>query len=82
MEEAVLNTLRTRMGEFVSGEQISRMAGVSRTAIWKDIQHLRADGYKILSQPHAGYRLVGSPDRLIPQELRWNLNTQRVGRAV
>lgn len=68
------------MGEFVSGEQISRLAGVSRTAIWKDIQHLRADGYKILSQPHAGYRLVGVPDRLIPQELRWNLNTQRIGR--
>ena len=82
MEEAVLNALRTRMGEFVSGEQISRVAGVSRTAIWKDIQHLRADGYKILSQPHAGYRLIASPDRLIPQELRWNLNTQRIGRAV
>ena len=81
MEEAILNALRTRMGEFVSGEQISRMVGVSRTAIWKEIQHLRADGYKILSQPHAGYRLVAVPDRLIPQELRWNLNTQRIGRA-
>lgn len=80
MEESVLNALRARPGEFVSGEQISRLAGVSRTAIWKDIQRLRADGYKILSQPHAGYRLVGVPDRLIPQELRWNLNTQRIGR--
>ena len=82
MSEAVLSTLRGRMGEFVSGEEMSRMSGVSRTAIWKEIEKLRAEGYKILAQPHTGYRLVGIPDRLIPQELSWNLHTKRIGRRI
>ncbi len=82
MEEAILNTLRSRMGEAVSGEELSRLIGVSRTAIWKEIEKLRAEGYRILAQPHTGYRLVGIPDRLIPQELRWNLKTDRIGHRI
>ena len=82
MEEAVLNTLRARVGEHVSGEELSRLLGVSRTAIWKEIEKLREEGYRILAQPHTGYRLVGIPDRLIPQELTWNLQTSCMGRRV
>ena len=82
MSEAVLSTLRGRMGEFVSGEEMSRVAGVSRTAIWKEIEKLRAEGYRILAQPHEGYRLVSVPDRLTAQELSWNLETERIGRKI
>ena len=82
MEEAILNALRSRQQEFVSGEELSRMAGVSRTAIWKEIEKLRAEGYKILAQPHSGYQLVGIPDRLTPQELSWNLATKKIGRRI
>ncbi len=82
MEEAILNALRNRPGEFVSGEELSRLIGVSRTAVWKEIEKLRAEGYKILAQPHSGYQLVGVPDRLTAQELTWNLKTQRIGRKV
>lgn len=82
MEEAILDTLKRRAGAYVSGEQLSRLAGVSRTAIWKGIERLRQDGYRILAQPHTGYRLVLAPDRLIPQELSWNLGTVRIGRWI
>ena len=82
MEEAILNALKTRPGEFVSGEELSRAAGVTRAAIWKEIEKLRGEGYKILAQPHSGYQLVGIPDRLTAQELSWNLKTQRVGRRI
>ena len=82
MEAEILDTLRAGTGSFVSGEQMSRMSGVSRTAIWKEIQKLREEGYRILAQPHAGYQLVGIPDRMIPQELTWNLETQRIGKKV
>jgi len=81
-EEAILHALKTRSGAYVSGEELSRVVGVSRTAIWKEIQKLRSEGYKILAQPHTGYHLVGIPDRMIPQELTWNLPTQRIGRRV
>ena len=82
MEEAILNALRTRQGEFVSGEELSRMAGVSRTAIWKEIEKLRGEGYKILAQPHSGYQLIAVPDRLTAQELSWNLQTVKIGRRI
>ncbi len=82
MEEAILETLRARVGEHVSGEELSRVLGVSRTAVWKEIEKLRADGYRILAQPHTGYQLAGTPDRLIPQELRWDLETKRVGQRI
>lgn len=82
MEEAILNALKNRPGEFVSGEELSRMAGVSRTTIWKEIEKLRAEGYKILAQPHSGYHLVAVPDRLTAQELSWNLRTEKIGRRI
>ena len=82
MDEAILNALKTRPGEFVSGEELSRMAGVSRAAIWKEIEKLRGEGYKILAQPHSGYQLVSVPDRLTAQELSWNLQTARIGRRI
>lgn len=82
MEEAILNALRSRKEEFVSGEELSRAAGVSRTAIWKEIEKLRAEGYKIIAQPHSGYRLAGIPDRLTAQELTWNLRTKRIGKRI
>ena len=82
MDEPILNALKNRPGAFVSGEELSRLVGVSRTAIWKEIEKLRAEGYKILAQPHSGYQLVGIPDRLTPQELSWNLATKKIGRRI
>ena len=82
MEAAILNALRSREGSHVSGGEISRLCGVSRTAIWKEIQKLREQGYRILAQPHVGYQLVGIPDRMLPQELAWGLATQRIGRKI
>ena len=81
-DEAVLNALKARPGEFVSGEELSRLAGVTRTAIWKEIEKLREQGYKILAQPHSGYRFVEAPDKLLPQEISWNLATRRLGKRI
>lgn len=80
--ETILNALKSRPGQHVSGEELSRLVGVSRTAIWKEIEKLREEGYKILAQPHAGYLLVEAPDRLLPQELSWNLATRRIGQRI
>lgn len=82
MEEEILSALRSRRSEYISGEEMSRLAGVSRAAIWKEIEKLRAEGYKIVARPHEGYRLVGIPDRLTATELTWNLRTERIGRKV
>lgn len=79
LEEAVLYALKAKPGEFVSGEELSHLSGVSRTAVWKEIGKLRAEGYKISARPRQGYKLAAVPDRLTAQELRWNLKTRVVG---
>jgi BirA family biotin operon repressor/biotin-[acetyl-CoA-carboxylase] ligase len=55
--------------EYISGEELSKIFNVSRTAIWKHINELRKDGYSIDSSSKKGYCLVGTPDLLDGREL-------------
>ena len=63
MKEQVLKMLEAD-GGYVSGEYLSRMLGVSRTAVWKVIKRLREEGYIIDSVTNKGYCLKGKPDFL------------------
>ncbi len=56
--------------EYISGEELSELFNVSRTAIWKHINELRKDGYNIISSTNKGYSLVGTPDLLDGRELK------------
>lgn len=53
----------------LSGQAMSRSLGVSRAAVWKAMEVLRAEGYEIDSRPGLGYRLLSAPDLLSPGEL-------------
>jgi len=44
-------------GEAVSGAQLAERAGVSRAAIWKQVEALRARGLPVQARGTAGYRL-------------------------
>lgn len=44
-------------GATVSGSQLAERAGVTRAAIWKQVESLRARGVPVQSQGTAGYRL-------------------------
>lgn len=65
-------------GRHVSGEQLSRHLGVSRTAVWKQIAALRAAGYRIEAAPSLGYRLVGHSEQLAVEGLEAALLPGRV----
>lgn len=80
--ERILEALQAAGENWVSGEQLSRDLGVSRTAIWKQIEALRAAGYTLQAQTRLGYRLKGSPDRLSPSEILPGLAAKRLGRQV
>ncbi|HUL61720.1 MAG TPA: biotin--[acetyl-CoA-carboxylase] ligase, partial [Methanocella sp.] len=80
-KEEVLAVLRED-GDYVSGEQIADRLGVSRAAVWKQVQALVREGYGIESHQHRGYRLVSVPDRLYAAEVRHGLQTRLVGRCV
>ncbi|MCC3376492.1 biotin--[acetyl-CoA-carboxylase] ligase [Cohnella sp. REN36] len=76
----LLTLLEAQPGAYVSGEEISRTLGVSRTAIWKQVRKLEAEGYRIEAVPRLGYRLVERPARLTEAELRAHLKTRELGR--
>ena len=61
-KEDVLKLLQG--GGYVSGQRMSEQLGLSRAAIWKAIDRLRAEGYTIDSATNRGYRLTGTPNRL------------------
>lgn len=81
-EELVLSFLAEAGDEFVSGEAISDKLGLTRAAVWKQVEALRAQGYRIDAFPARGYRLSAVPDRLTPLELRPLLNTHDLGQAI
>ncbi|WP_256757332.1 biotin--[acetyl-CoA-carboxylase] ligase [Cohnella sp. WQ 127256] len=78
-KENLLSLLEAGAGEYVSGEEISGKLNVSRTAVWKQVRKLEADGYLIEAVPRLGYKLVGKPSRLSIQELLPKLKTKQFG---
>ena len=78
----ILELLRSRLGCFVSGEELGRQLSVSRTAISKQIQKLRQEGYEIESTVSQGHRLVSLPDLLRPEEVRSRLQTGVLGKEI
>jgi BirA family biotin operon repressor/biotin-[acetyl-CoA-carboxylase] ligase len=81
-DEEILQLLRESPSAFLSGEEISHRLKVSRTAVWKRITHLRTLGYEIEASTRLGYRLIQSPDLLIPSEIKPLLKTKWIGKTV
>jgi len=82
LDEKILNILRNNTDSYVSGEELCKLADISRAAIWKHMEKLREEGYEIEASPHLGYRLVAIPDSLIPQEIKWGLRTKLLGKEI
>lgn len=76
----LLLCLKEQKGDWVSGELISNRLSVSRTAIWKHVCKLKADGYVIESSPKKGYLLSKAPDLLLADEVQEKLNTSVFGK--
>jgi BirA family transcriptional regulator, biotin operon repressor / biotin---[acetyl-CoA-carboxylase] ligase len=66
--DRVLERLRAASG-LVSGEELAAALGVSRAAVFKHVETLRARGYTVAADHAQGYRLVATPDRLDAAEL-------------
>lgn len=49
---------------YLSGQEMSRALGVTRAAVWKEIEALRGAGWPIESSTRKGYRLAGPPPAL------------------
>jgi BirA family biotin operon repressor/biotin-[acetyl-CoA-carboxylase] ligase len=66
----------------ISGERISNELGITRSAVWKHINELRAMGYDISSSQKEGYRLKKTSSKLLPYEVHKKLRTQFIGKKM
>lgn len=60
----IRSELEAHRGEDISGQYLAEKLGVSRNAVWKAINSLKNDGYKITSSTNKGYCLSESCDIL------------------
>ncbi len=82
MKDEILRELKNHTENYLSGEELSIKLQVSRTAVWKYINQLKAMGYVIDSQTKKGYKLLKSPDSLLPYEIKEGLKTEFVGSKI
>jgi len=80
--EQILSLLYKKKEAYTSGQEIADGLGVTRAAIWKVIEALRADGYEVESAAAKGYRLVSIPDLLGEREIRLGLDTKTMGKVI
>ena len=60
----VLAALDAARGKYISGQELAQQLGVSRTAIWKAVAALRADGIPVAAVTNRGYILSPAADVL------------------
>lgn len=78
----ILSCLRNA-GGYVSGQQLCERLGVSRTAVWKAVNRLKEEGYRIESVSRKGYLLVESPEDVLSEsEIASRLTTDWAGRKL
>jgi BirA family biotin operon repressor/biotin-[acetyl-CoA-carboxylase] ligase len=80
--DQLLDLLEAQSGSPLSGEKVSEMFGITRSAVWKQVSQLRKMGYQISGTPNYGYQLEKIPDLLYPREVRRGLLTTTLARQI
>jgi len=81
-KDAVLEILWKNADAYISGAELARMLSVSRTAVWKGIEQLRAEGYLIESVTNRGYRLSSKSDVLSAEGIEKYLKNKKLSLQV
>ena len=82
LKERVLAVLEENKGKSVSGSEIARSVGMTRSAVWKAVKALREEGYSICAVTNRGYCLSEESDFLSEQSIVPNLRTKALGRKI
>lgn len=82
MKAKILTLLRERE-DYVSGQEMCDMLGVSRTAVWKVIGQLKKEGYSIEAVQNKGYRLLEEEqDNFNEADCKSRMKTSWAGREL
>lgn len=66
-KEQLLRLLEDNRKRYMSGTAMAQTIGVSRNAVWKAVEALRAEGYAVDAVTNKGYALSQENDLLSPQ---------------
>lgn len=85
LKDKVLEILEINRGQMFSGAEIARQLDVSRTAVWKAVKELRADGIEINAVTNGGYTIPKHEDSLSSQgilailgDTDFDIHTQKI----
>jgi BirA family biotin operon repressor/biotin-[acetyl-CoA-carboxylase] ligase len=81
-KEKILNLLRSSSSGFISGEELARTCGISRTMVWKHIKSLEREGFGIEAVPSRGYKITTMPDILRQSDIKTGLKTTVIGKKI
>ncbi len=81
-KDKILNFLRASKSGFLSGEELARKCGISRTMVWKHIRSLEREGFGIEAVPSQGYRITSVPDILRWSDIKPGLKTRILGKEL
>lgn len=68
--------------EYISGQQLSEALSISRSAVWKQMNRLKQDGYEIDAVENKGYRIINSPEKVSENTIAWGLDTAWLGHHI
>lgn len=74
LRDKIIYMLTKKSGEFVSGQEIAKSEGVSRSAVFKCVNALKDEGFDITSVNNSGHRLNSNCGMLSEGAVRAYLN--------
>ena len=81
-EEELLTLLKKNQHTFLSTREISERLGIHPYVVYQVIKELRRWDFKISSEQGKGYRLLETPDLLLPGEIKRKLKTKILGKNI
>ncbi|MBQ3160810.1 MAG: biotin--[Oscillospiraceae bacterium] len=82
LKNKVLAVLEENKGKNISGNDIAKSVGMTRSAVWKAVKQLRSEGYSISAVTNKGYCLSEESDFLNEHSVFQNLKTREIGRKI
>ena len=77
-----LELLKNPESGYASGQWLAKQAGISRSAVWKQVQNLRQHGYVVESLHGKGYNFSSSTEYPVPWELCKLIRTSIIGKGI
>ncbi|MDO4553278.1 MAG: biotin--[acetyl-CoA-carboxylase] ligase [Bacillota bacterium] len=69
VKDQVLALLEEQRDVYLSGAELARRLGVSRAAVWKGVEALREEGFRIDAVSNRGYRLAPGSEVFSPRSI-------------